>query len=91
MQLAESADTTDATISRIERGRFQPSQALLARMADAIGVEASELVSKAKSSAKPSLRLCDSKLLALVKGMAEAQVDDITHALRLIIAASRRA
>lgn len=90
MELAEAANTTDATISRIERGRFLPSQALLDRLGGAIGVDPSELVVRTKKPKKASLRSCETRLLATVKGLDDAAVDDITKGLRMIIAASRR-
>jgi len=89
MELAESSETTDATISRIERGRFMPSQDLLTRMAKAIGVDPSELVAVAKAPKKPQLRACEARLLATVRGMPDAQVDDLVRGLRLIMAASK--
>lgn len=88
MELAEASETTDATISRIERGRFLPSQALLDRMAKAIGVDPSELVTVGKTPKKPQLRACEARLLATVRGMPDAQVDDIVRGLRLIMGAS---
>jgi transcriptional regulator with XRE-family HTH domain len=88
MELAEASETTDATISRIERGRFAPSQDLLARMARAIGVDPSELVAASKPTKKPQLRPCEARLLATVRGMADAQVDDLVRGLRLIMVAA---
>jgi transcriptional regulator with XRE-family HTH domain len=87
-QLAELSDTTDATISRIERGRFLPSQQLLDRLAKAIQVDPSELVTRAKKPTKPQLRPCEARLLATVRGLPDTQVEDVVKGLRLIMAAS---
>lgn len=91
-ELAERAGVADATLSRIERGRLVPSITLTTRIATALGVTVDALVSGPKSSqTKPrGLRRSETRLLATVRDLDEAVVDDINRGLRLIMAAARR-
>lgn len=88
--VAELAGVADATISRIERGRFLPSQDLLQRLGSAVGKTAADLVRRGGSEAKPALRSSEARLLALVRDMPDAQVDDVTRALKLLLTVARR-
>lgn len=90
-QLAEAAETTDATISRIERGRFSPSQDLLGRFADALGVDPADLVARERKDKKPTLRPAEARLLALIRNLNEAAIDDVVRALKLMLAVGRNA
>jgi transcriptional regulator with XRE-family HTH domain len=45
-QLAERANITDETISRIERGAFEPSLSTLHDIADALGASVDELIGR---------------------------------------------
>ncbi len=89
-QLAELAQSTDATISRIERGRFGPSQDLLQRLAVAIGGTESDLVARATAPKKLTLRAAEARLLATVRGWDDAAIDDLVKGVRLIAAAAVR-
>ncbi|HEY0467560.1 MAG TPA: helix-turn-helix transcriptional regulator [Polyangiaceae bacterium] len=89
-QLAELADATDATISRIEWGRFAPSQDLLQRLAVAVGGTEAELVARAAAPKKLTLRPAETRLLAAVRGWDEAAIDDLVKGVRLIAAAAVR-
>jgi transcriptional regulator with XRE-family HTH domain len=89
-QLAETARVSDATISRIERGRFAPSQALLRRLAEAVGATESDLVAREHSPKKPLLRAAEARLLAAVRGWDEGAIDDLVKGMRLIVAAATR-
>lgn len=89
-KLAELADVTDATISRIERGRFAPSQDLLRRLARALGATEADLVARVRSAKAPTLRRAEATLLAVVRGWEEAAIDDLVKGLRLITAAAVR-
>ncbi len=90
-QLAEAAETTDATISRIERGRFSPSQDLLSRLADALSVDPADLVARTRRPMKSTLRPAEARLLALVRGFDDAAIDDLVRALKLMLAVGRNA
>lgn len=83
-KLAELADVTDATISRIERGRFAPSQALLQRLATALGVTEANLVARGGVPKKNPLRAAEARLLATVRGWDDASIDDLVRGIRLI-------
>ena len=89
-ELAEAADVADATLSRIERDRLEPSIGLVRRIADALGVTTDELLSRPKVARKPSLRQCEARLLGAVRGLDDACVDDIAKGVRLMLAAGRR-
>lgn len=55
VQLAERAKVSRAMISKIERGESSPTAVLLARLADAMGVSLTALMSE-RSHAHPALR-----------------------------------
>ena len=87
-ELAEAADCADPTLSRIERGRLVPSVELANRIAAALEVGVDDLFSAKQD--KPTLRKSEARLLAAVRGLDDAAVDDVARAVKLIIAASRR-
>ena len=89
-QLAERADMADATISRIERGRLEPSSALLGKLAAALKVRADDLLGAPREPSKTRGRPAIAKLVAVVEDLDDAQVDDITRALKLVLAVGRR-
>ena len=88
-ELAEISGTTDATISRIERGRFLPSHPLLVRLAEGVGATEADLLQRKVKITKPSLRPCEAKLLALVRRMEDAQVDDLIRGVKLLLEVGR--
>lgn len=61
-QLAEKAETTGATISRLERGEQPYSQALLEKLADVLGCRDIDLLSRDPGPAD--------KILAILNGMS---------------------
>jgi transcriptional regulator with XRE-family HTH domain len=89
-QLAELAEVTDATLSRIERARFAPSQDLLQRLAKAIGATEADLVARQNAEKKPTLRPAEARLLATVRGWDDAAIDDLVKGTRLIAGAFAR-
>lgn len=89
-QLAERAEMADATVSRIERGRLEPSSDLLAKLAGALRVKADDLLGPAKDSGKPRYRASIAKLVATVEDLDDAQVDDVTKAIKLLLAVGKR-
>ena len=89
-QLAERAEIADATISRVERNRLEPSSDLLAKLAGALHVKADDLLGTPKETAKPKFRASVAKLVAVVEALDDAQVDDVTRAIKLLLAAGRR-
>lgn len=89
-ELAEKADVADATLSRIERNRFEPSMAIVKRLADSLRVGVDELLAGKKPDQRPSLRRSEARLLATVRDLDDATIDDITKGVRLIMGAARR-
>lgn len=66
-QLAEAAGVTDETVSRIERGRFEPSVSTLIELSEALG---SDLLAQSspratEGSGSPLLRRLQSRLASL--------------------------
>lgn len=88
--LAELADVTDATISRIERGRLAPSQDLLRRLAEAIDGTEADLVARVGVPKKPTLRPAEARLLAVVRGWEDPAIDDLVRGVKLIAVAAAR-
>jgi transcriptional regulator with XRE-family HTH domain len=89
-QLAERADMADATVSRVERGRLEPSSTLLAKLASGLRVKVDDLLGPMKDSAKTRHRPSVAKLVATVEDLDDAAVDDVTRAIKLLLAAGRR-
>jgi transcriptional regulator with XRE-family HTH domain len=58
-QLADASGVSRAMIGKIERGESQPTAALLARLAAALGLTLSELVARAESDGGRLLRAAD--------------------------------
>jgi transcriptional regulator with XRE-family HTH domain len=89
-QLAERATMADATISRIERGRLMPSVDLAQRLAAALDVSVGELLEGAVPAKATAVRPSVAKLVAVVRELDDGAVDDVTKAVRLLIAVGRR-
>ena len=90
-QLASAADVADATISRIERGRLMPPVELAQRLSRALDVGVDDLLGPVLPEPKKvQMRPAVARLVALVKDMDDGQIDDVTRALKLLLAAARR-
>jgi transcriptional regulator with XRE-family HTH domain len=89
-QLAERAEMADATVSRVERGRLEPSSALLAKLAQALKVRADDLLGPVREAGKPRYRASVAKLVATIEDLDDAAVDDVTRAIKMLLAIGRR-
>lgn len=89
-QLAERAEVADATVSRVERNRLEPSSDLLGKLAGALRAKADDLLGTPRDDGKPKYRHAIAKLVATVEGLDDAQVDDVTRAVKLFLAVGRR-
>jgi transcriptional regulator with XRE-family HTH domain len=89
-RLAEEANITAESMSRIERGRMEPSSKLVLRLAGALGVSPSDLFSKETlTPARPALRPVEYRLLQEVKSLSDEQIDDVIKAVRLLVGVGR--
>ena len=86
LELAEVAEMADATLSRIERGKLTPSVELAERIAQALGTSVDALLSAKKPTRRPKLRPCEARLVALVRNLDDAQVDDLTRSVKTLLA-----
>jgi transcriptional regulator with XRE-family HTH domain len=90
-ELAERAGIADATVSRIERGRLTPSVRLAERIASALDLAVDDLVGSVSRPLKnPLHRAPVARLVALVRDMSDAEVDDVTRAVKTLLAVGRR-
>ena len=89
-QLAERAEVADATVSRVERNRLEPSSELLGKLATALKAKADDLLGTPRDDGKAKYRPAIAKLVATVDDLDDAQVDDVTKAVKLILAVGRR-
>jgi transcriptional regulator with XRE-family HTH domain len=80
----------DATISRIERGRLDPSSKLVSKLAQALRVKADDLLGTPKEAGKPKYRASVAKLVATIEDLDDGAVDDVTKAVKMLLAAGRR-
>jgi transcriptional regulator with XRE-family HTH domain len=77
-------------MSRIERGRLEPSRNLITRLAEAIGVSPGAFFEAGPISVKrPALRPVDRRLLQLVKDLPAPLVEDVIRGVRLLIDVGR--
>jgi hypothetical protein len=67
-----------------------PSVELAARLAKALGVLVDDLLSPGAVPKTPRAKTSEARLLALVRGMDDGQIDDIAKGIKLIMAAARR-
>jgi transcriptional regulator with XRE-family HTH domain len=88
--LAEKAGLVDATVSRIERGRLTPSIELVRRLAASLGTTVDDLLAVAVPPQSPGLRQSEARLLAVVRDLDDAGVDDVTKALKTLLGVSKR-
>src|ERR1700679_578006 len=73
--VAEAVGVAPETMSRLERGRLQPSTDLVTRLAAAIGVEPGALfVASSVKPKTPALRPVDRRVLQLVRDLPEPLV-----------------
>ncbi len=89
-QLAERAEMADATVSRVERGRLEPSSTLVSKLAGALKVKVDDLLGPVKELGKARHRPAVAKLVATVEDLDDAGVADVTQAIKLLLAAGRR-
>jgi transcriptional regulator with XRE-family HTH domain len=91
-EVAEAVGVAPETMSRIERGRLQPSTDLVSRLAKAIGVEPGALFTSSSVKPKmPSVRPVDRRLLQLVRELPEPLVEDVIRGVRLLVDVGRQA
>ncbi len=80
----------DATVSRIERNRLEPSSTLIAKVAGALKVKVDDLLGTPRATGKPRYRASVAKLVATVEDLDDGQIDDVTNALKMLLAVGRR-
>jgi len=88
--LAAAAQIADETVSRIERGRLNPSIAMAERIAQALGTTVNDLLHGKKPPKEPKLRASEAKLLALVRSMDDTAVEDVVRAVKILLAVGKR-
>jgi transcriptional regulator with XRE-family HTH domain len=89
-QLGEAADIANATISRVERGRLAPSGALLKKLAAGLGVSVDVVLGTKPPPPSAKVRPSVARLVAVVRDLDDAAVDDVARAVKLMLAAGRR-
>jgi transcriptional regulator with XRE-family HTH domain len=91
-QLSEAVHIAPETMSRIERGRLQPSTDLVSSFASALGVKPGDLFETTGATPRvPDLRPVDRRLLFEVRELPEALVEDVIRGVRLLIEVGRNA
>ncbi len=89
-QVAELADVTPETLSRIERNRMSASLDLARRIASALHVSVDDLFVSARPLIPPSLRPVDARVLALLRRYDDAEVERLLRALRVLLDLGQR-
>lgn len=88
-EVAELADVAPETLSRIERNKISASLDLTRRLAESLQVSIDELVDPRRRPARRSLRPAEARLLNVVRDLDDAQVDDVTRALKTLMSFRR--
>jgi transcriptional regulator with XRE-family HTH domain len=83
--LGERAGVADGTISRLERGRLDPSATLLTKLAEGLHVGIDELLTTRRVHRPVAPRAAVTRLVALTENLSDGQVDDLVKALRLVL------
>ena len=89
-ELAHRTKSADATLSRIERGKFHPSQSMLEGIAAALGCSVRDFHEPAPKNKPKTIRPSQAKLLAMTNDMTDAEVDDVVRAIRTLVRVGRR-
>lgn len=87
-EVAELADVAPETLSRIERNRIAASLDLTRRLAESLEVSVDELVHPSPRPPKAEPRPAEARLLHALRHLDDAQVDDVTRALKLLMGLS---
>ena len=91
-QLSEAVSIAPETMSRIERGRLQPSTDLVSLFASALGVKPGDLFENTGATPRlPEMRSVDRRLLLEVRDLPAELVEDVIRAVRLLIEVGRNA
>ena len=88
-QLATAANIADGTLSRIERNRITPSVELAQRIAAALRVKMDALFATQARERGRTMRHAEMRLLAIVRDLEDAEVDDVARALKLLLGIAR--
>jgi|GEM_PF-4837318 len=76
--LAEAADISDETVSRIERGAYEPAVSTLISLSDALGVSLEQLIGRARGAPPKQAR---SPLVARLAERADLLPHEGVHTL----------
>lgn len=88
-EVAELADVAPETLSRIERNRISASLDLTRRLAESLQVSVDELLQPRRRVTPRSTRPAEARLLNAVRHLDDAQIDDVTRALKTLMALGR--
>jgi transcriptional regulator with XRE-family HTH domain len=89
-ELAAAAEVADETVSRIERSRLTPSVEMARRLAAALDTTLDELHEQKRSTREPKLRVGEARLLGLVRGLTDTEVEDVARAVRILLGVGRK-
>ncbi len=89
-ELAHRMHSADATLSRIERGKFSPSQAMLEGIAAALGCSVRDFFEAVAKTPGKTPRPAQAKLLAITADMTDAEIDDVVRAIKILVRVGRR-
>jgi transcriptional regulator with XRE-family HTH domain len=90
-QLAEASGVTDETISRIERGRYEPAVSTLFRLAEALDISLDRLAGEPAREGGGARRRTPSPVLSPVVRRLRARIDRLTpDAQRALLAIAER-
>jgi transcriptional regulator with XRE-family HTH domain len=89
-QLAEASGVTDETISRIERGRYEPAVSTLFRLAEALDISLDRLAGERAREGEGARRRVPSRVSPIVRRL-RARIDLLTpDAQRALLAIAER-
>lgn len=90
-ELAHRIGAADATISRLERGKFSASERMLEAIATALHCTVADLYTRAeKPPQAPAVRPAQAKLLTVTEKMTDAEIEDVVRALHILIRVGQR-
>lgn len=89
-ELAHKIGSADATLSRIERGKMSPSQAMIEAIATGLACSVRDLFEPGPPTPPRKIRPAHAKLVQVTDGMTDAEIDDIVRALRTLVKVGKR-
>lgn len=83
-QLAERAEVTDETVSRMERGTYEPALSTVAAISGALGLSIDYLCGRTRSVERPRVTKMSEELVTLARHLDQSSAKALLPVVRLL-------